>query len=109
MLVHFDDLLADLPGRMKWLAARLGIEVPADRWPDLVAAARFDAMRQRAALLAPDRLGVLKDPDHFFRAGTSGAGRNVLAPAELARYEQRVSGLAPPEIVGWLHDATMRR
>lgn len=109
VLVHFDDLLADLPGRMEWLAARLGIEVPADRWPDLVAAARFDAMRQRAALLAPDRLGVLKDPDHFFRAGTSGAGRDVLAPAELARYEQRVSGLAPPEIVGWLHDATMRR
>jgi aryl sulfotransferase len=108
VLVHYDDLLADLPGKMKWLAARLGIEVPADRWPELVAAARFDAMRQRAALLAPDRLGVLKDPNRFFRAGRSGAGRDVLDPAELGRYEQRVAALAPPEIVGWLHDPARR-
>jgi aryl sulfotransferase len=109
VLVHYDDLLADLAGRMKWLAARLDIEVPADRWPELVAAARFDAMRQRAALLAPDRLGVLKDPNPFFRAGRSGAGGNVLDPTELGRYEQRVSTLAPPEVVGWLHDPTVRR
>src|SRR5215213_8384096 len=61
LLVHYDDLVADLPGEMRLLAERLGIEVPADRWSALVAAARFDAMRQRAAFLAPDRLGVLKD------------------------------------------------
>jgi hypothetical protein len=104
VLVHYDDLLVDLPCTMEWLAGRLGIGVPADRWPELVAAARFDAMRQRAALLAPDRLGVLKDPDRFFRAGTSGAGREVLHPEELARYQERVASLAPAEVLNWLHD-----
>lgn len=109
VLVHYDDLLADLPGKMKWLAWRLGIEVPHDRWPELVEAARFDAMRERAALLVPDRLGVLKDPNRFFRAGRSGAGEDVLDGKELSRYEQRVSSLAPPEVVRWLHDPTARR
>ena len=103
LLVHYDDLVTDLPGTMRWLAARLGIDVPADRLPELVAAARFDAMRRRAAFLAPDRLGVLKDTDRFFRSGISGTGMEVLEPAEIARYEERVAGLAPPEIVAWLH------
>lgn len=109
VLVHYDDLLTDLPGQMTWLAGRLGIEVPDDRWPELALAARFDAMRQRAALLVPDRLGVIKDPDRFFRAGRSGAGENILAPVELGRYQQRVTSLAPPEVVRWLHNPTARR
>lgn len=108
VLVHYDDLQADLPGQMAWLAGRLGIEVPDDRWPALVAAARFDAMRRRASLLVPDRLGVIKDPDRFFRAGSSGAGEDILDAVELSRYEQRVATLAPPEVVRWLHDPTAR-
>lgn len=84
------------------------MEVPDDRWPELVAAARFDAMRRRAAFLAPDRLGVIKDPHRFFRAGRSGAGEDVLDSAELNRYKQRVSSLAPPEVVRWLHDPAAR-
>src|SRR3712207_8733453 len=47
--------------------------------------------RSRAAYLAPDRLGVLKDPHRFFRAGRSGGGREVLDARELARYSQRVA------------------
>jgi aryl sulfotransferase len=108
LLVHYDDLLADLPGTMQWLAERLGIAVPADRWQELVAAARFDAMRRRAAFLAPDRLGVLKDPDRFFRAGTSGAGQAILTLDEFSRYQQRVSSLAPPDVAHWLHHGTVR-
>jgi hypothetical protein len=109
LLVHYDDLVADLTDEMHLLAGQLGIEVPADRWSELVAAARFDAMRQRAPLLAPDRLGVLKDPNRFFRAGRSGAGREVLDPGERARYQERVASLAPPEVVEWLHDRRVRR
>jgi hypothetical protein len=47
---------------MDWLAGRFGNEVADDLWPELVAAARFDAMRRRAAFLAPDRLGVIDGP-----------------------------------------------
>jgi hypothetical protein len=103
VLVHFDDLLDDLAGQMRRLAARLGIEVPADRWPSLVQAATLPAMRARADSLAPDTMGVLKDRQAFFRQGTSGAGAQIAGPEGLRRYHQRAAALARPDLLEWLH------
>lgn len=41
VLVHYEDLSADLDGQMRRLADRFGLDVPARRWPELVAAAGF--------------------------------------------------------------------
>jgi hypothetical protein len=103
VLVHYDDLAADLEGEMRRLAAVLGIEIPDGTWRVLVEAARFDAMRARADTLVPDPAGVLKDRQQFFRAGVSGAGRAVLSGAQLARYRERTAQLAPPDLLAWLH------
>jgi hypothetical protein len=100
VLVHYEDLSADLAGRMAALAARLRLEPPT---PDLVAAATFDRMRARATELAPDTLGVLKSPEAFFRRGSSGAGREVLDAAGFAAYERRARELAPAGLLAWLH------
>ncbi|MGC4780250.1 sulfotransferase domain-containing protein [Micromonospora zamorensis] len=102
-LVHYDDLLADLGGEMRRLADRWGIPVAADRWPELVEAATFGRMRERADRLAPDTLGVLRDRRAFFRQGGSGQGRDLLDAAARARYQERVSALAPPDLLTWLH------
>lgn len=103
VLVHYDDLLADLEGEMRRLAARLGIAVAEETWPELVEAATFDRMRSRADQLAPDRAGVLKDRSKFFRRGRSGAGRELLSAEDVARYRARTSALAPPDLLQWLH------
>ena len=103
VLVHYADLLADLPGEMLRLADLLGISVPEDRWDDLVQAATFASMRDRSDEITPNTLGVLKDNAAFFREGRSGAGREVLAAEEMARYEARVAALAPRDVVAWLH------
>jgi hypothetical protein len=103
VLVHYADLLADLDGEMRRLAARLGTPVPEERWPALVDAATFARMRERADQVTPNALGVLKDNRAFFRSGRSGGGREVLNADELARYEARVARLAPPELGAWLH------
>jgi aryl sulfotransferase len=103
VLVHYADLLADLGGEMRRLAARLGIAVREERWPALVDAATFTRMRERADVLSPNPLGVLKDNRAFFRSGRSGAGREILTGRELARYEARVAGLASADLVAWLH------
>jgi hypothetical protein len=103
ILVHYDDLSADLGGQMQVLADLLGIEVPATRWPELVRAATFDQMRARAAEHAPDPAGVLKDPQAFFRRGRPGAGREVLTTGELAHYYARSAKLAAPDLLAWLH------
>jgi hypothetical protein len=103
LLVHYDDLSADLGGEMRRLAGLLGISVPRGLWPGLVGAATFDEMRARAMARAPDPAGVLKDPAAFFRRGYSGAGREELSSAELRRYSAHAAGLVPPDLHSWLH------
>lgn len=103
VLVHYDDLSADLDAAMRHLAARLDIHVPAGIWPQLIDAATFARMRDRADQLAPDPVGILKDRAAFFRQGRSGAGRTLLTAEQRARYEARTQQLAPPELLTWLH------
>jgi aryl sulfotransferase len=103
VLVRYEDLEADLADAMRRLADRLGFDVPAARWPALVEAAGFEAMRSRADELAPDRRGALRNRQRFFRRGTSGAGREVLGEAGVRAYEDRARALAPPDLLAWLH------
>jgi aryl sulfotransferase len=107
MLVHYDDLSADLAGQMRRIAGRLGISVPGHAWPALVRAATFEAMRSSADRLIPSA-GVLKSNAAFFRRGTSGAGREVLSDEEIAAYHARTAQLAPPGMLGWLHSPGQR-
>jgi hypothetical protein len=105
VLVHYDDLQADLRGAMVGLADRLGIPVPAHRWPALVEAATFASMRASARQWAPNPDGILKDPGAFFRHGVSGEGAATLGAAGLARYYERARELAVPDLVTWIHRA----
>ena len=103
VLVHYADLAADLGGEMNRLAAALDPAVDDAVPADLVAAAGFEAMRSAADRLAPDPGGVLKDRQAFFRRGSSGAAREVLDPAAIARYRERCAGVLPPDLDAWLH------
>jgi aryl sulfotransferase len=103
LMVHYADLSADLGAEMRRIAAALRIGVPEKVWPDLVDAAGFARMRERAHDLAPDPAGILKDRNAFFRRGGSGAGRELLSDAEFARYLDRAATMAPPDLLAWLH------
>jgi hypothetical protein len=103
VLVHYDDLCADLAGQMRWLAWRLGIAVPEQAWPALVNAATFESMSSRAGYLAPLPPGVTGDPRAFFRRGGPGAGREILSDEDMAGYNARAAQLAPPDLLEWLH------
>jgi aryl sulfotransferase len=109
VLVHYDDLSADLEGEMRRLAGLLGIAVPDKTWAGLVKAATFEQMRAAASRLSPDPGGVLKDRAAFFRQGTSGSGRALLSSDELASYHARAARLAPPDLLAWLHRPTCHR
>ena len=103
VLVHYDDLQRDLGGTMRGLAGRLGVAVDEATWPRLVRAASFAEMSAKAEALLPDQNGVLIDPAAFFRRGSSGAAREVLTVAELARYEEQAGRFAPTDLLEWLH------
>jgi hypothetical protein len=100
LLVHYADLSADLGGEMTRIAGRLGLPAPE---PELIEAAGFARMRARAKDLAPDPAGILKDTGAFFRRGNSGAGRELLTDAEFTHYLAHAAGMAPDDLLTWLH------
>ena len=105
VLVHYADLQRDLEGEMRRIAHRLGIDIDDDRLADLVAAARFDTMRERADELAPNASqGMLQSNRAFFRSGRSGQWRQLLDDAGRRRYAERVRQLAPTDLIEWTHD-----
>jgi aryl sulfotransferase len=113
VMVHYDDLAADLEGGMRRLAARLRLDVPEDRWAELVAAARFEHMRAHADVIAPETTSMIwNDNQRFFNKGSSGQWRRLLDDAGVARYMSRCRALAPPDLLAWVHhnglDALLR-
>jgi hypothetical protein len=103
IVLHYEDLSADLGIQMRALAGRLGITVTA-AWPELVRAATLDRMRARASLLAPEvGQGFWRDDARFFHRGTSGQWRDLLGPADLVRYHARVTQLADAGLAAWTH------
>jgi aryl sulfotransferase len=103
LMVHYADLLADLEGQMRRVAAFTGIEVTEDAWPDLVAAARFDTMKQDA--IRNDEFMALifeGGANRFFHKGTNGRWRNVLTETDLALYETAADAELEPALRSWL-------
>jgi hypothetical protein len=104
VLLHYGDLKADLEGQMRSLADRLGIDVPEDRWPDLVRAATFEEMRRHAKDVAPNSTEpIWVDADRFFNKGTNGQWRDLLDDEGVQRYEAKVRAVADADLIAWVH------
>jgi hypothetical protein len=90
---------------MRLLAGRLGIDVPEERWPELVEAATFSNMKAAAAVTTPGRKHeIWKNESQFFHKGTMGQWRDVFGPGDETRFRKRVDELASPELAAWLHE-----
>jgi len=102
LMVHYADLLSDLEAQMRRVAAFTHLEVAEDAWPELVAAARFDAMKQDATR-REEQIGLLFEggAGRFFYKGTNGRWRDVLTEEDLALYETAAAQL-DPGLRSWL-------
>jgi aryl sulfotransferase len=100
-LFHYADLQADLAGQMTRLADVLGVEPPT---PELVTAASFEAMKDRADELVPNSDTALwKDNSQFFNKGGSGRWRALVDESDLARYHTALAALVDDaDFVAWL-------
>ncbi len=106
VLLRYEDLKSDLEGQMRALSSRLGIAVDEDGWAELVEAATFDQMRQRADQIVPNSTNALwHDNRQFFHRGTSGQWRTLLDEDDLVRYRARVADLVPAELDDWVHNS----
>lgn len=103
LLVHYNDLLADLDGEMRRIAAFLGIETPAALWPQLVEAATFASMkRDGTALLPMIDAGFQGGADGFIYAGRNERWREALSEDDVAFYRARAAREMSPGLNLWL-------
>lgn len=103
LLVHFNDLKADLDGEMRRIAAFLDIAVNETFWDQLVTAAGFETMRAAGATLMPPTAHYLVGgSDRFFNKGVNGRWRDSLGEAELVLYAAKVHAKFTPALAAWI-------
>lgn len=109
ILVHYDDLIADLHGQMQQLALSLRMTIDDDELRQLAHAATFTEMRRNHTRLAPDPAGVLIDREQFFRRGSSGDAIHSLPLHLVDDFGRRAAELAPTDLLSWLVRPTAGR
>ena len=103
LLVHYNDLKADLDGEMRRISAFLGIAVDETLWPSLVEAATFEAMKRDGdTLLAGMEHGFEGGHRSFLHQATNGRWQGVVDPEDLARYRERIEAALSPNLIAWL-------
>jgi len=102
LLVHYNDLKADLAGEMGRVAAFLGTDVPEHAWPEVVARCTFERMREGEARMGKVDMIFKGGLKTFVFKGTNGRWRDVLTADELAAYDRRVAAAFTPECAAWV-------
>ena len=103
LLVHYNDLKADREAEMRRIAQFCGLEAPEELWPDLVAAAGFDAMkRDGSKLIGAAEAGFVGGAQTFLHKGTNERWKGVLTKADLADYGALLAAETTPDLADWL-------
>ena len=102
LLVHYNDLKADLSGEMRRIARFLDIEVPEGKWPAVVERCTFESMKARGSEIGEFERVFEGGADGFIFKGTNGRWRDVLTADEVGAYARRVAELLPPAGGAWL-------
>jgi aryl sulfotransferase len=104
LMVHFNDLKADLVGEMRRIAEFLGIETPESRLIELAEAARFESMKRQGEEMLPQlRFAFDNGAERFLNKGENGRWKDFLTDADLARYEALVQRRLSVPHAAWLH------
>ncbi len=101
--LHYADLRADLEQEMKRLASFLGVAVDETRWPSLVEAASFAAMKDHADETAPGaHLGEWTRDRDFFRKARMGEWRDVLSIENRMLFDSVMEQRFSPKARAWI-------
>ncbi|KAI0196755.1 P-loop containing nucleoside triphosphate hydrolase protein [Xylaria flabelliformis] len=112
LLVHFNDLKADLNGEMRRIAKFLEIpEMRTENWDAAVEHCTFDWMKAHAELTAPQQSDIaFKEGAHsFIHKGTNGRWKNVLSEDDNRQYLERARQELGEECARWLEKGRLQR
>jgi aryl sulfotransferase len=109
LMVHFNDLKADLAGEMRRISAFLDIDTPEPLMDDLVRAASFEAMKAEGEALLP-AIGEHFDrgAERFLFKGSNGRWKEVLTAEDLDRYDAAVRRKFTPDLAAWVEGGRLR-
>ena len=109
LMVHYNDLKADLAGQMRRIADYLAISIASEVWPTLVAAAGFEAMRHDSDTLLAQAAATFKHgAEGFFFKGTNERWRGVVSEPDLALYQAKEAAGLTPECAAWVAQGSLR-
>ncbi|UCH24268.1 MAG: sulfotransferase domain-containing protein [Trueperaceae bacterium] len=109
MFVHYNDLLADLPGEIVRVAEYLDIPVGEEVLTRIVEAVSFDSMKKNADFIAPHEAQIFKGGGQtFIHKGTNGRWREVLTKEDLELYIAAMKRVVSPECAEFLEHGRSR-
>ena len=102
LLVHYNDLKADLDGEMRRIADFCAITIDTALWPQLVEAADFASMKRDGAALMPGADMIWAGgSDRFLNKGTNQRWRDILTEDDLAHYAAAADAGMSPSLRSW--------
>jgi len=102
LCLHYSDLLRDLDGEIRRIAAFLDIDRPDEALREISEACRFENAKKNADRITGDMSwGFRGGNQTFFHKGTNGRWKNVLLEEDLALYHRAMQKL-PPDLARWL-------
>ncbi len=103
LMVHYNDLTANLDGEMRRIARFLDIDVAPDVWPELVHAATFEQMRRDGEALMPfAKAAWTEGHESFIYAGKNERWRDALTEADVALYRASAAQELSAGLNRWL-------
>jgi aryl sulfotransferase len=103
LMIHFNDLKADLVGEMRRIAAFLQIQTPEPLLAELADAARFETMKRQGEEMLPNLRNVFDNGhERFLNKGENGRWKDILTEGDLARYDALVKARLTPAHAAWI-------
>ena len=110
LLLHFNDLKADMEREIRRIADFLGIEIDDETWPAIIEHCTFDYMKKNAPALSPEYNDFFSGGlTNFVFKGTNGRWRDMLTAEDIEKYEHHASDNLTPDCAHWLATGEMPR
>lgn len=102
LLVHFNNLKADLGGEIRRIAAFLDIPIGEATWPAILEHCSFDYMRSAASKVEILQRNFREGGKTIINKGTNGRWKAVLSDEEIARCDEVAAKHLSPDCAHWL-------
>jgi aryl sulfotransferase len=107
LLVHFNNLKADLGGEIKRIASYLNVPIDEPTWPAILEHCSFEYMRNAASKLELLQRNFRDGGKTIINKGTNGRWKDVLSEEEIARCDEIAVEKLGRDCAQWLKTGEM--